>query len=189
MTPCSRYATASDYVIPDDLYARFGKMAFNQAPEPTAVLSVRSVRAKADGAGRAAVPSQVRNCRGASLWALGNITRVDIMKLPRFVWIVLLMLAALCCWLTIPPAPIHGIRSVKVSSISLRNFRDASTAPVTGVYVNPQFLTALHMLEQRANVEALDEPEAVVVVGSGFDAGYVNRIYSVEKLTFNITNR
>ena len=49
-----------------------------------------------------------------------NITRVDIMKLPRFVWIILLMLVALCCWLSIPPAPVPDMRIVKVSSISLR---------------------------------------------------------------------
>jgi hypothetical protein len=111
------------------------------------------------------------------------------MKLPRFVCIILLMLAALYCWLAIPPALVPEMHIVKVSSISLRSFQDTSTAAVKGVFVNPEFLTALHALEQRAKVETLDEPEAVVVVGSGFDSGYVNRIYSDEKLTFIITNR
>jgi hypothetical protein len=111
------------------------------------------------------------------------------MKLPRFVWTIFLMLVALCCWLSIPRTPVPGMRIVKVSSILLRNFQDASATAVTGVYVNPQFRAALHALEQRAKVEALDEPEAVVVVGSGFDSGYVNRIYSDEKLTFTVTNR
>jgi hypothetical protein len=111
------------------------------------------------------------------------------MKLPRFVWIILLMLAALCCWLSIPPAPVPGIRIVKVSNFSLRRYQDASTTAVAGVFVNPEFRAALRAIEQRTKVETLDEPEAVVVVGSGFDSGYVNRIYSDEKSPLIITNR
>jgi hypothetical protein len=112
-----------------------------------------------------------------------------MMKLPRFIWIILLMLAALCCWLSIPPAPVPGKRIVEVSNISLRSHQDTSATVVKGVFVNPQFLAALHALEQRAKVETLEEPEAVVVVGSGFDSGYVNRIYSDEKSPLIITNR
>jgi hypothetical protein len=109
------------------------------------------------------------------------------MKLPKFVWIVLLMLAAFCSWLSIPPAPVPAIRMVEVSELSLRTFQDTSTTAFTGVFVDPRFLTALHALQQRAERETLNEPK--VIVRSGLNSGQVNQIYSVEKSPFVITNR
>lgn len=111
-----------------------------------------------------------------------------MMKLAILVWIILLMLAACCCWLSIPPAPLPGIRIVEVPNISMRSFVNASTTAVAGVYVNPQFLKALHALEQRAKAKSLGEPKTVVG-RSSFYFGQVNRIYSEVKFTFIITNR
>lgn len=108
------------------------------------------------------------------------------LKPPRFIWVVLLTVAALCCLLSAPPAPVKRIRVIDVPALTLASLNRSSPTPSKGALADPKFLMVLHALQQRSGFETLEEPVVTTTSGRA-----VNRMYNYEGFTFyiNVTNR
>ena len=108
------------------------------------------------------------------------------MKPTRFIWVVLLIATAFCCWLSVLSLRHAHIRVVEARVISYPCLSAVPThTTVTGILSDPNFRAVLHALEQRSGVEKLAEPE--VVTTHWLVA--VNRMYYDERFTFTVTNR
>jgi len=109
------------------------------------------------------------------------------MKPPRFIWVVLLVVAIVGCLLSAPPARVARIRVIDVPALPKSSLNQSSPASSLGVLADPKFQVVLRALQQRQGFERLSEPE--VVVTSGGHA--VNRMFDYERFTFciNISNR
>ena len=112
----------------------------------------------------------------------------DIMKPPRFIWVVLLVVAIVGCLLSAPPARVARIRIVDVPALPKSSLNQSSPASSLGVLADPKFQVVLRALQQRQGYERLSEPEVVTTTTSG---RAVNRMFDYERFTFciNITNR
>ena len=109
------------------------------------------------------------------------------MKPPSVIWVVHLMAAGWCCWLSVPSVQATPIRIVHAPNLPQYMF---TTGPdrmtLAGILTDPDFRAVLHALEQRTGVENLSEPEVRPTRPSLPSLWPVNR---VDKVTFFITNR
>jgi len=114
------------------------------------------------------------------------IIQSNIMKPPRFIWIVLLAVAIVGCLLSAPPARVARIRVINVPALSKSSLNVSNPAPIMGILTNPNFQVVLRALQQRQGYERLSEPEVVTTSGRA-----VKRMFDYERFTFyiNITNR
>ncbi len=111
------------------------------------------------------------------------------MKRTTAIWVVLLMVAAWCCWLPLPSAQTPRIRDVDKADNSQHIYllgsttsTIPSTATITGILTDPQFRVVIRALEQRGGNDLLAAPKVTTLPSRS-----INRVF-FDKTLF-ITNR
>lgn len=107
------------------------------------------------------------------------------MEPKRVIWVVLLMAAALFCWLSVPSFRPTPVCRVDTSANSQHKFllgttvSGATNSTITGILTDPQFRVVIRALEQRGSPDVLAAPKATTRPGRA-----INRIDFVKTIVF-----